>query len=450
MFGLGFYQYVPYGVYVFSFMIALLALFYRNEIGIFFVAFFLPIYAVLFRVIHLELPFSKDIIDMIVIAMLLGWLFQGHKTAEKEMIASPLLKTILIFMGYTFFSFLVGSLNLESGIFSDVNSQRLAVWKNYMIMPILYLITYYNLKDRRWQYAFFIMLFFSFLAMSYKFKTTFRWYEHTHYMDESRLGGTFAFLGPNEWGSFQAIYTLFIIGLFLVDKNFWRRIAYLILIYSCTYSLMYSFSRGAYFGFLVGLLFIGFIRSKKLLIPLVIFLLIWKSILPLSVVERIEGTFLEEAEGTEVVSIGETHVSTAGRSHLWDKAVDIFSENPIVGKGFNTYQRLTEWDTHSTYLKTLAEQGIIGFILYLGLYLFALRSGWRLYRNGDEDLSKALGFAFLCAVVGSIVVNIFGDRWTYLQSGGLYWIFWALVDQENSRIKMEKGEMTASLEERSA
>jgi hypothetical protein len=40
-------------------------------------------------------------------------------------------------------------------------------------------------------------------------------------------------------------------------------------------------------------------------------------------------------------------------------------------------------------------------------------------------------------VIGSIVVNFFGDRWTYLQLGGLYWIFWALVDQENSKLKLK-------------
>jgi hypothetical protein len=77
--------------------------------------------------------------------------------------------------------------------------------------------------------------------------------------------------GPNEFGSFQTIYTLFIIGLFLIDKCLWQRIAYSILIFHNTYSLMYSFSRGAYVGFLVGLLFISLVRTKKLLVLLFVF-----------------------------------------------------------------------------------------------------------------------------------------------------------------------------------
>jgi O-antigen ligase len=156
------------------------------------------------------------------------------------------------------------------------------------------------------------------------------------------------------------------------------------------------------------------------------------------VVERVEMTFLEEAQGTEVVSVGETHLYTAGRKHLWDESLAYFYESPIFGTGYRTFGKLTGLDTHNEYFKVLAEGGIIGIFIYLWLYFLALRSGWRLYRNADEELLKAFGFGFVCAVVGSIVVNFFGDRWSYLQIGGLYWIFWALVDQENSKLKTIK------------
>ena len=434
-FGLG--DYYPYVVYGMVFLIAFLALFYRSELGILFIAFFLPIYSLLNKAIMLDLPFANQIIDILLIGMLLGWLFQGKKKQE-EIGECPLLLPIILFVTYSLFSFFVGSLYLGENIFPGFDNQRLADWKNYMIMPLLYLISYYNLRDRKWQYALFVLLFFSFLIMDFKFRQSFSWVKHSRYMEESRVTGTLGFLGPNEFGSFHTIYTLFIIGLFLVDKHFWRRIAYLILIFHNIYSLMYSFSRGAYVGFLVGLLFIGLVRTRKLLVLLFVFLLVWKSIVPLSVVERVEGIFLEESDKTtESVSIGDTKISTAGRAYHWHKTLEYFSISPIFGIGFGSYNKLTGWDTHNVYIKTLAEQGLIGLFIYLWLYLLALRSGWQLYRKADEELVKAFGFGFLCAVVGSIVVNFFGDRWTYLQLGGLYWIFWALVDQENSRLKLK-------------
>lgn len=442
MLGLGLSEFIPYILYGLSFLIAFLAIFYRNEIGILFLASLFPIYAVLNKTIKLELPFAKDVVDILIIAMLLGWLLQRTKSEEQPVSHSPLLLPILLFMGYSLLSFIHGSSTLGTDLFSDMSEQRLANWKNYMIMPLMYLIAYYNLRERKWKYALFILLAISFLAMDYKFRQTFRWVQHTHYMEKSRLSGTLGFLGPNEWGSFQTIYTLFLIGLFMIDKHIWRRIAYAVLIIGGTYCLMYSFSRGAYVGFIIGLFFIGLVRSRKLLIPLVVFLLVWKLLLPLSVVERIEGTIVDQSdlaqsERTDLMSVGGAELDTARRAEIWSMAMGYFYQNPIFGKGFRTFSALTEWDTHNVYLKMMAEQGLIGLFIYLWLYFLAFKSGWQLYRNTDEELVKAFGFGFLCAVVGSIVVNFFGDRWTYLQIGGLYWIFWALVDQENSRIKMQ-------------
>ena len=436
LFGWGLSEYAPYVIYGLALVIAFLALFYRSEIGILFIAFFLPVYTVLEKTIKLDLPLAKDLVDILIAGMFAGWLLQTKENQEHPVGPSPLLIPIFLFMAYSLFSFFVGSFYLGEGISLNPDDQRLAAWKNYMIMPILYLVSYYNLRDRKWKYALFILLFFSFLAMDFKFHQSFRWVKHSHYFDSSRIGGTLGFLGPNEWGSFHTIYTLFVIGLFLVDKNFWRRIAYLVVIFANSYSLMYSFSRGSYLGFLAGLLFIILVKKRTLLIPFIIFLVIWKSLVPLSVVERVEGTIVQEGERTDVVSVGGMQLETAGRGWLWAKALDYFSQNPITGTGYDSYGRLTGWDTHNVYLKTMAEQGIIGLFIYLVLYAFAMRSGWRLYRQGDEELVKALGFGFLCAVVGSMVVNFFGDRWTYLQLGGLYWIFWGLVDQENSRLNL--------------
>ena len=438
MLGLGFSEYIPHILYTCVILVSFLSVFYRSELGILFIASMLPIYSALNKTIQSDLPFAKDSIDILVIAMLLGWMLQGNKhqtTFER----SPQLLPIFVFMGYSGVSFLLGSEYLGSSTFDAIGVQRLADWKNYMLMPVLYFIAYRNLTDRKWKYALFILLFFSFLLMDYKFHITFRWVKHTHFMDKSRLGGTLAFLGPNEWGAFHTIYTLFLIGLFFVDKNLWRRIPYAILIVCNTYSLMYSFSRGAYIGFAVGLLAIGIVKSRLLLAAIVIFFFLWHSVLPLAVVERIQGTFVEQGERTDVVSVAGANLETANRTEVWKTAFDLFLKNPVVGTGYDTHERMTGWDTHNAYLKAMVEQGIIGLLIFLWLYMRALQSGWSLYRRGTEELVRAFGFAFCCAVVGSMVVNFFGDRWSYLQLGGLYWIFWALVDQENAKIAARSG-----------
>jgi hypothetical protein len=104
------------------------------------------------KAIKSGLPFATQIIDILLIAMLLGWLFQNRKKQEPSIGQSPLLLPIVIFVSYSLFSFFIGLSYLGEDIFPGFDDQRLADWKNYMIMPLLYLISYYNLKDHKWRF----------------------------------------------------------------------------------------------------------------------------------------------------------------------------------------------------------------------------------------------------------------------------------------------------------
>ncbi len=435
MLGLGLGEYVPYIIYATSFLIALAALFYRSEVGILFLTSLFPIYTILSKTQKSEIPLANNITDVIIAAMLLGW-FMRHSSDQNEdyLSPSPLLKPLFVLVIYLCFSWLVGTSNFGD-ILSELNIARLSHLKNYLIMPVLYIIAYYNLRAKKLKYLLFFMLILSFLLSDIRFKQTFQWVQKEHYSEKSRVGGTLGSLGPNEMGAFYAIYTLFFIGFALIDRHVWRRVLYGSLIAGGMYCLVYSFSRGAYVGILAGIFFIAMIRTRWVLVPLTVFLFTWNSFVPQSVVERIENSIVEDGARSDVVTMGGMEIETAGRTEIWAKAMDYFLENPLFGKGYNTYQYLTAWDTHNVYIKFLAEQGVIGLVLFLFLYYLAFRSGWKLYQGADDPFMKALGFGFVCAVVGSIVTNFFGDRWTYLQLGGIYWVIWALVDQENALLE---------------
>jgi putative inorganic carbon (hco3(-)) transporter len=436
MLGLGLGEAVPYVVYGLAGPAIIATAMYRCAIGLLFIVPLIPLYEVLNKVLKSELPLANNAIDFIMLAMLLGMFLQKHEDPVPALAPSPLKVPLVIFVGYSFVSLVLGSTNFD-GFTGEINILRYAHWKNYMIMPLLYVITYYTLRERVWQKRLFCFLFITFLVADLRFKQSFEWVKHTHYQGEkSRIGGL-AFLGPNEMGAFHAMYTLFVLGLFIVDKNIKRRVAYVLLLIGGTYCVVYSYSRGAYAAVLLTAFFIAFVKERKLLIVLVVFLIFWKSIVPLSVVERIEETIVEDGARSDVVEVGGMQLETALRTEIWGEAMSYFYENPITGKGYNTYAYLTGWDTHNVYIKFMAEEGIIGLCIYLWLYAIAFRSGWKLYVNAHEEQIKALGFGFVCAVVASIVSNFFGDRWTYFQLGGIYWVLWALVDQYNARIEAE-------------
>lgn len=434
MLGLGLSEVVPYVVYGLAGPTIIATAVNRSAIGLLFIVPLIPVYVILDKVLKSELPLANNVVDFTILAMLLGMLIQKREDESPVLGPSPLQGPLMIFAGYSFISLMLGVANFD-GFTGEINILRYAHWKNYMIMPLLYLITYYVLRERAWQKRLFKFLFVTFLVADIRFHDSFKWVKHTHFQGEkSRVSGL-ANLGPNEMGAFHAIYMLFIFGVFVIDKNVKRRIAYGIFMFGSSYCVLYSYSRGAYVAILLTSIFVAFIKERRLLIPLVAFLILWKAILPTSVVERIEETVVEDGARTDVVQVGGMQLETAKRTEIWDTALGYFSENPITGKGYNTYQYMTGWDTHNVYIKFMAEEGVIGLCLYLWLYVLALRSGWKLYKNADEELIRALGFGFVCAVIASIASNFFGDRWTYLQLGAIYWVLWALVDQYNARLE---------------
>jgi len=106
------------------------------------------------------------------------------------------------------------------------------------------------------------------------------------------------------------------------------------------------------------------------------------------------------AVGTQVITFHEMSSATEGRWDFWSVAWQKFLERPLMGYGFDSWRddlvsrlpgeyRLTSYDAinlaggyHNEYLTLLAEQGIVGLIPVLALFVFLLNSSWKLaFRN---------------------------------------------------------------------
>lgn len=95
-----------------------------------------------------------------------------------------------------------------------------------------------------------------------------------------------------------------------------------------------------------------------------------------------------------------------GRDYLWQMAIDLFKESPLIGSGYGGYAAYAEsinaftTSAHNYYLQILAELGIIGLILYLVAFISAAVFTAKLIikinkSNGSEEdivvLSISLG-----------------------------------------------------------
>jgi O-antigen ligase len=211
----------------------------------------------------------------------------------------------------------------------------------------------------------------------------------------------------------------------MFDKDRYRRILYAGVFVMNVYCVLFLYSRAAYLSGLIGLLVMGLIRSRKVLILLLLVPVFWKTVLPVSVQDRITMTTQED---------GKLDSSVEGRLALWAFGWDMFKSHPIFGVGYGRYNSMTRGidrdgrarDPHNLYVKYLAEKGIIGFGVLLLFFYQCLRTGWRLYRDSRDGFLQGLGLGFFVCVICNMVGNIFGDRFTWINVMAYFWVFLGL------------------------
>lgn len=408
-----------YGVGI---LIVLIAIFRDVKFPLLFLVALFPLENLTTR-IH-QFPLGKDFIDILLISIIIGW-FSKKSSKQKEAVTGTLVNKVIVFiMIYTYISLWLGSIVNSLPLPIDISGSRLQLWKNYMILPLIYFITVNNIKDKKWIEIFTWGICFIIFIMGFQFIRNYKGVDTSAFSYGIRKVGTFVSLGPNEYAAFHTHYLFVLLGVFLLDKKIIRKMFFALTIGFSLYCIIFLYSRGAYLGVLIGLVFLLFIRSKVLLIVLLLSLFSWQTILPPSVTQRITMTKTEE---------GELEHSSEARIEMWKQSMDLFEKNPAMGMGFNTipYFGLILGDTHNIYVKLLAEQGIIGLLLILMLLGLSFKAGWKLYQTSQDNFLKGLGIGFSACIIAMVVTNFFGDRWTYVQVGVYYWVFLGCVMRGN-------------------
>lgn len=177
-------------------------------------------------------------------------------------------------------------------------------------------------------------------------------------------------------------------------------------------SVLGSYSRGAFLGGFAMILW-TLLKSRKkayVIALLLIAIPIGISLIPEKWTQRME-------------SIGEYQLdrSAMGRVNAWLFAYNLASERPLVGGGFNTFEReifkryAPDPDlfqgAHSIYFEILGEHGFVGLFLFLLLGFLAWRSSVWIMRNASAlpDMRWAVGLANMCqlSLIGYAVSGAF-------------------------------------------
>jgi O-antigen ligase len=424
--------FAPLLVYILWYPVMLLTLF-RVEIGILFFISLVPIIAVMKKLA--TFPGGHNFADYLLIAIVIGWITNAVRENRKIFISSPINGVVILMVigslinlirGYTFMSFS-----------EEINLVRLSTWKNYMLLPIIYFVAANNLKTEKIVKLVIACISFGLIASTFYFHNTFKWLKGFHYSDAERISGVFTSLGPNEMGIFFAMYAFLHLGISYFIENKVFKFFLLVTCAVCFYPILYSYSRSAYSAVLIGFVTLGLLKDRRLLIIPIMLVLFYSYILPNSVVERIDMTFVDTNEVSEKelersgVDVGGTTISVTGRKLAWDRAIEYFKEHPFLGIGFDTFRHEFGWITHSLYYKILAEQGLLGLIINISFYMVILRQSYKLFKNSQLGFGRGIGLGFLASMAVFFIGAIGGDVSEYYNLMAISYVFLGVVANFN-------------------
>jgi O-antigen ligase len=411
----------PLTLYLTGLVLAVMAMSGRVRGALMLAAFLLPLRNIVDRI--QMYPFGNQFIDILVIGVILGGLMNLKSPGLTSREKSGIHTIALIAVIYLLFSVIRGGFFLNYGFSFDTHDSRVQDWKNFSLMPLLFFLNFKNNNNKNDVWIMFAVMCCSMFLADYYTINQIR--EHVSALaSRDSIRGTFQFLGPNEVAAFFNGNTLILMSVLYALKKGRNKWLLLIVILANLFCIMFLFSRGAYAGLIMGMFILFSFKDKKMLIPLFLVLMLWQTVLPQDVVDRIKETKTEA---------GKLDVSSQTRIDIWHQALEYFKSSPIVGIGFGSFRHLglALGDTHNIYVKYLTEQGIIGIIILLFTFFCFIKEGWLLYQKGDDELSKALGLGFVCCVSTVMVNNCFGDRWSYLEPNAYLWIFAGLVARLN-------------------
>ncbi|HEY6305889.1 MAG TPA: O-antigen ligase family protein [Candidatus Angelobacter sp.] len=408
---------VPMALYLGALAAFLLSLFWRPQVGMYFLIPLLPLQTIRYRI--MDLPLGNKLIDILLLGVILGAAFRGWFHFGRM----PMMKLLLLFGLFCYVQLWRGSFYLNSALPLSFSDPRFSNWKNYMVLFILFAAAASVIKDVKQMKIVVVLICLSVFAVGKGFYSEVSDRDLSHFSYGVRDGGPLGYADVNGAASFEAELMLFLLGINAFQKRKPLKWATWGLLLLSGYCLIFSYSREAYAGILLGLFLLGLLKQRWVLPGLAVFLLSWQSFVPVSVQERVLMTYDQNQQQLDD--------SAQDRVVLWADAMDLFQQNPLFGGGFDTYEwqhRVSTYkDTHNYFLKVLVETGIVGLLLFLWILVTATRLGVRLYRTAQDPFLKSLGLGFTLLMSCVFVVNFFGDRWQYVEVTGFLWVLLACV-----------------------
>lgn len=434
MLGTGLGHFIPIVAYLGFWVMCIVSLTGRPVYGLYYIMPFLPYRTM--RDHFADYPLSSQVVTILMVCILLGAVLKGKKLPP-----SGLYVTWIAFMIYTYFSMWMGAVMGHAPLPLWLGDANFVTWKDYLILPMAFFAAALVLEDRKQIRTCLIVFTISVALVDRSALLESLSHSWAVFDEQKRTSGPIEF-GPNQLAAFLTQFGLFFWACGRVLKRYKVKLIFYGMTVFTLITMVYVFSRAAYIATLVGVCVLALIRDRKLLVILAVFMVTWQTVVPPAVSERVNMTH---------DSSGKLEASAQERVDLWTQSKEMFLSSPVLGVGFGSFQFGEHTDnlkdTHNYFVKVLVETGIVGFLIFLAMVAQMMMASWKLFRSArkfGDPMYEALGLGMVLTVVSCLVLNGFGDRWSYVEITGLMWVLMGGVVRTQFIVNKERTDLSSN------
>lgn len=215
-----------------------------------------------------------------------------------------------------------------------------------------------------------------------------------------RATGTF--LHPDPFGLYLALVLCFAAP-FALSRRVRSRYALWVALPIIGYALKGTYTRTAWIAVVLGLLVLGLLRYRPLLL-LVPLAAVAVAVASPSTTQR----FADVQQGR--TSFGGPGNSLRARYDLWRQNLPKIGRDPLLGQGFGAITQDEGHHVHSDYVRSAVETGVPGFVIYVWLLVTVVTGSIRARRRADragDQVGTAIALGSVAA--GAMFMLMSGD-----------------------------------------
>ncbi len=357
-------------------------------------------------------------LSLLTIAGFLIALIVGRKKSLKPSALAPLLVFYIILGAFsTLTSFDIGG--------------SLFIFLVYTVFILMYEVMVNTIDTKvKWQGAVAVFAFAVLLIALYGIfqnftmdATTQSWVD-TNMFEDIKIRVYATFDNPNVLGQYFIITLPLIFALFVLNKNLSTKILWLGIFAAGFLCLLYTWSRGAWVGVMLGIAIFLLLRDRRFILLGILCLFALPFVLPESIMSRL-------------LSIGNTgDSSTAYRVSVWiaslrmamrfwmsgvgygsDAFARVYSNFALNGAGYALH-------SHNFYIQLVTDVGVGGLIVFLAIALTACRETATVKK---DKLIKGITLALSGALAGYLFQGVAESMWYNLRMSLMFWIMMAFI-----------------------